>query len=49
MNERIMHLLRTAPDAEAPRLEALSSANSGKRKRLGRTLGDIQATMETVE
>jgi hypothetical protein len=49
MNERILHLLRTAPDADAPRLEAPTPAGGGKRKRLGRTLGEIQATMEAAE
>jgi hypothetical protein len=49
MNERILHLLRTSPEAESPRLEAASNALGGKRKRLGRTLGEIQATMETTE
>jgi hypothetical protein len=49
MNDRILHLLRTAPDAETPRLEATSAPAAAKRKRLGRTLGDIQATLETSE
>ncbi len=49
MNERILHLLRTAPDADPPRLEASSAATAVKRKRLGRTLGDIQTTLETSE
>jgi hypothetical protein len=49
MNERILHLLRTAPEAENPRLEAPSVSAAPKRKRLGRTLGDIQATMEVSE
>lgn len=49
MNERILHLLRTAPEAETPRLDAPSAAPGARRKRLGRTLGDIQATMETSE
>ena len=49
MNERILHLLRTSPEAETPRLDAPSTAGGAKRKRLGRTLGDIQATMETSE
>ncbi len=50
MNERILHLLRTAPGGDAPRLEAASTAATApKRKRLGRTLGDIQSAMETVE
>jgi hypothetical protein len=49
MNERILHLLRTAPDADPPRLEAATTATAVKRKRLGRTLGDIQATLETSE
>ena len=49
MNERILHLLRTSPDAETPRLDAPSAAVGAKRKRLGRTLGDIQATMEASE
>jgi hypothetical protein len=51
MNERILHLLRTSPEAEPPRLDAPSSATAVgvKRKRLGRTLGDIQATMEAGE
>jgi hypothetical protein len=51
MNERILHLLRTSPEADAPRLEAPSASAGGaaKRKRLGRTLGDIQATMEVAE
>ena len=49
MNDRILHLLRTSPEPEAPRLEASSAAAGAKRKRLGRTLGDIQATMEANE
>jgi hypothetical protein len=49
MNERILHLLRTAPDADSTRLEAPSAATTVKRKRLGRTLGDIQATLEAGE
>lgn len=49
MNQRILHLLRTAPDTEAPRLEAASAPAAPKRKRLGRTLGEIQATLETSE
>jgi len=49
MNERMLHLLRTAPEAETPRLEAPSAASGIKRKRLGRSLGDIQATMEVGE
>jgi hypothetical protein len=49
MNDRILHLLRTSPDTDHPRLDATSSAAPIKRKRLGRTLGDIQATMETSE
>jgi hypothetical protein len=49
MNNRILHLLRTAPDADQPRLDAPSAATNVKRKRLGRTLGDIQATLETSE
>ncbi len=49
MNERILHLLRTSPEAETPRLEAPSTVAGAKRKRLGRTLGDIQATMEASE
>ena len=50
MNERILHLLRTSPEGETPRLDAPSAAAVGaKRKRLGRTLGDIQATMEAGE
>jgi hypothetical protein len=51
MNERILHLLRTSPEGGSPRLEAPSAtAGAGaKRKRLGRTLGDIQATMEVGE
>jgi hypothetical protein len=51
MNDRILHLLRTSPEGENPRLDApVSSAGpAAKRKRLGRTLGDIQATMETSE
>jgi hypothetical protein len=51
MNDRILHLLRTSPDTEAPRLEAGAAAApvAAKRKRLGRTLGDIQATMEASE
>ena len=48
MNERVLHLLRTAPEGETPRLDAPSSGG-GKRKRLGRTLGEIQATMEASE
>ena len=47
MNERLLHLLRTSPEGEAPRLDGPSVAT--KRKRLGRTLGDIQATMEASE
>ena len=49
MNERILHLLRTSPEGETPRLDAPSAAVGAKRKRLGRTLGDIQATMEAAE
>ncbi|MGO9111596.1 MAG: hypothetical protein ACLP9L_20420 [Thermoguttaceae bacterium] len=49
MNERILHLLRTSPETETPRLETAAAAASAKRKRLGRTLGDIQATMEASE
>ncbi len=51
MNDRILHLLRTAPEAETPRLDApvAAAAAGAKRKRLGRTLGDIQATMEAGE
>jgi hypothetical protein len=49
MNERILHLLRTSPDAETPRLESPAAGTSAKRKRLGRTLGEIQATLETAE
>jgi hypothetical protein len=51
MNERILHLLRTSPEGESPRLEATASGTpaAAKRKRLGRTLGDIQATMEASE
>ena len=49
MNERILHLLRTSSDVETPRLDAPSAAAGAKRKRLGRTLGDIQATMEVGE
>ena len=49
MNERILHLLRTSPEGETPRLDGPSAAASTKRKRLGRTLGDIQATMEVSE
>jgi hypothetical protein len=49
MNDRILHLLRTSPEAEVPRLEAASAGAGAKRKRLGRTLGDIQATMEASE
>ena len=46
MNDRILHLLRTSPDSESPRLDAPAAAAAGaKRKRLGRTLGDIQATL----
>ena len=49
MNERILHLLRTSPDTGTQRLESPSAPAPAKRKRLGRTLGDIQATMETSE
>jgi hypothetical protein len=49
MNDRILHLLRTAPDASSPRLEAPTATTTVKRKRLGRTLGDIQSTLETSE
>ena len=49
MNDRILHLLRTSPDAATPRLDAPATAAGAKRKRLGRTLGDIQATMEAGE
>lgn len=49
MNDRILHLLRTSPEAETPRLDAPAAAAGAKRKRLGRTLGDIQATMEAAE
>ena len=49
MNERILHLLRTSPEPESPRLDGPATAGSVKRKRLGRTLGEIQATMETSE
>ena len=49
MNERILHLLRTSPEAEVPRLDGPSAAVGTKRKRLGRTLGDIQATVEASE
>ncbi len=49
MNERILHLLRTAPGADTPRLDSPSAPAAAKRKRLGRTLGDIQATLETSE
>ncbi|MEI8376407.1 MAG: hypothetical protein WCJ35_26615 [Planctomycetota bacterium] len=51
MNARMLHLLRTSPETETPRLDAPSAgvnANS-RRKRLGRSLGDIQATMEAGE
>lgn len=48
MNDRILHLLRTSPETEPPRLDAPAAA-SPRRKRLGRTLGDIQATLETSE
>ena len=48
MNERILHLLRTSPGPETPRLDG-PSAGGTKRKRLGRTLGEIQATMEASE
>jgi hypothetical protein len=49
MNDRILHLLRTTPEGETPRLDAPSTAVATRRKRLGRTLGDIQATMEAGE
>jgi hypothetical protein len=51
MNDRILHLLRTSPESETPRLDAPAAATAAgpKRKRLGRTLGDIQATMEAGE
>jgi hypothetical protein len=51
MNDRILHLLRTSPEADAPRLDAPTVGGTAvaKRKRLGRTLGDIQATMEAGE
>ncbi len=51
MNDRILQLLRTAPEGEAPRLDTPSggTATATRRKRLGRTLGDIQATMESGE
>ena len=49
MNERILHLLRSSPEGETPRLDAPQTATGVKRKRLGRTLGDIQATMEAAE
>jgi len=49
MNERILHLLRTAPEGETPRLDGPAATAGVKRKRLGRTLGDIQATMEVSE
>ena len=49
MNERILHLLRTSPEGEAPRLDAPQATVGAKRKRLGRTLGEIQATMEAAE
>jgi len=49
MKDRILHLLRTSPDAESPRLDAPAAGTTVKRKRLGRTLGDIQATLETSE
>jgi len=49
MNERILHLLQTAPEADTPRLDAPATGVGVKRKRLGRTLGDIQATMEAAE
>ncbi len=49
MNERILHLLRTSPEGETPRLDGPATAVGAKRKRLGRTLGDIQATMEAAE
>jgi hypothetical protein len=49
MNERILHLMRTAPSDSAPRLESSSAPAAAKRKRLGRTLGDIQSTLETGE
>ncbi len=52
MNGRILHLLRTAPEPdESPRLDGPSGTTgitsaTAKRKRLGRTLGDIQSSME---
>jgi hypothetical protein len=49
MNERILHLLRTSPEGEAPRLDAPAAAAGAKRRRLGRTLGEIQAGVETAE
>jgi len=49
MNDRILHLLRTAPEGETSRLEAPSAGAAPKRKRLGRTLGEIQTTLETAE
>jgi hypothetical protein len=49
MNERILHLLRTAPQPESPRLDTPAGTAASKRKRLGRTLGEIQATMEASE
>ena len=51
MNARMLHLLRTSPEAETPRLDAPSTGanTNSRRKRLGRSLGDMQATMEAGE
>ena len=46
MNGRILHLLRSAPEPDSPQLDSSAGTAAGKRKRLGRTLGDIHANME---
>jgi hypothetical protein len=44
VSQRLLEVIRTSPEQETPRLTGAPGLQ--KRKRLGRTLGEIQATME---
>ena len=49
MNERILHLLRTRRGSGHATAGFAVGPGCRQGKRLGRTLGDIQATLETSE
>lgn len=44
VSKRLLEVLHTSPEQTAPRI----NAGQPKRKRLGRSLSEIQATMEKV-